>query len=552
MQLHSINAKTTPTLVGGYQPLEQNDQEPYSDSSPSTTTTPDNSIANLINNNTNETSLLLEPSIQHLTGYVYLLVLSACIGGFLFGYDTGVISGALQPLSNDFTMNTAEKEIVVGSTTVGAIGGGLLAGVPLVLLASIVFIVGSLVLAAAQSYGTLVVGRLIVGLGVGIASMIIPVYISEVAPKSFRGQLSTINVLMITFGQVIAYVVNIIFSNVPHGWRHMFAVAAIPALAQSIPFVPESPRYMIATGQNEGARAVLRKIYHGSTTDEFIEQEVDMIEQSIKLSSSGSFKELFSSENLRPLLIACLLQAAQQLCGFNTAMYYAATIMQMAGFRDHGDSTSVAIIVALTNMIFTGVAIKLIDRVGRRRILISTMFTMIVGLIALGGSFAALQGVTPKQDSCDLYGNVCSRCVLDERCGWSTDTNICVSLVLGNDEYQSECPADQTDHRTSIVLLLSLFIYVGSYALGLGYAPWLIQSELFNMRVRSRANGISTSVNWFCNLLVAISFLSLTNALSAAGAFWFYAALSVIFWVLIVRYVPETAGKSLEESQQLF
>ncbi|KAG2228306.1 hypothetical protein INT45_011098 [Circinella minor] len=551
MQLHSIHANTSPATVGGYQPLEQNDQDATIRPNSITRGLDNNSNTDFINN---ESSLLLIPSIQHLTSYVYLLVLSACIGGFLFGYDTGVISGALQPLSNDFTLNTSKKEIIVGGTTVGAIGGGLLAGVPLVFLASIIFIVGSLVLAGAQSYGILVTGRLIVGLGVGIASMIIPVYIGEVSPKSFRGQLSTLNVLMITFGQVIAYVVNIIFANVSHGWRHMFAFAAIPAIAQCLilPFVPESPRFMIATGQIDDAKAVLRKIYHESTTDEFIDQEIYSIEQSVKLDSSGSFQELLSAENLRPLLIACLLQAAQQLCGFNTAMYYAATIMQMAGFRDHSDSTSVAIIVALTNMVFTAIAIKLIDRIGRRRMLITTMFTMILGLVALGISFAVLQGVTPKQNSCDLYGDICARCILDDRCGWSVDTNSCNSLGLGNDKYVSECPADQTNQNTSIVLLLSLFVYVGSYALGLGYAPWLIQSELFNMRVRSRANGVSTSVNWFCNLLVAISFLSLTNVLSAAGAFWFYAILSFIFWILIMKYVPETAGKSLEDSQRLF
>ena len=154
-------------------------------------------------------------------------------------------------------------------------------------------------------------------------------------------------------------------------------------------------------------------------------------------------------------------------------MYYAATIMQMAGFRDHGDSTSVAIIVALTNMVFTGIAIKLIDRIGRRRMLISTMFTMILGLAALGISFAAMQGVTPKQDSCDLYGDICARCIMDERCGWSVDTNSCSALDSGKDEYVSECPADQTDQVTSAMLLLSLFVYVGSYALGLGYAPWV-------------------------------------------------------------------------------
>ncbi|KAI8142196.1 hypothetical protein BJV82DRAFT_669859 [Fennellomyces sp. T-0311] len=539
-------------MQSGYTRLEQNDDHDPPESNASGSSHADQET---------EPILFVEES-QGLTRYVYILVLSACIGGFLFGYDTGVISGALQPLSQDFTLDTGQKEIVVGGTTVGAIGGGLLAGLaadragrkPLVLLASIVFIIGSVVLSAAQSYGSLVTGRLIVGLGVGIASMIIPVYISEVAPKKYRGQLSTLNILMVTFGQVIAYVVNIIFASVPHGWRHMFAVAAIPAFFQCLTlfFIPESPRYMIATGQLGKARSVLRKIFGPSVTDEYIEQEACSIEQSIKLDSSGTLQDLLSPENLRPLLIACLLQGAQQLCGFNTAMYYAATIMRMAGFRDHSDSTSVAMIVAMTNMIFTGIAVKVIDRVGRRRMLIGTMGAMIIGLLALGSSFAALQGITPKQDTCDMYGDVCARCIIDERCEWSVSSGSCTSSILGNSSVLSECPADQTSRPVSIILLLSLFVYVGSYALGLGYAPWLIQSELFSMRVRSRANGISTSVNWICNLIIAVSFLTLANALSVAGTFWFYALLSLCFWILIIKYVPETAGKSLEESQRLF
>ena len=153
-------------------------------------------------------------------------------------------------------------------------------------------------------------------------------------------------------------------------------------------------------------------------------------------------------------------------------MYYAATIMQMAGFRSHSDSTSVAMVVAMTNMVFTGVAVKMIDRVGRRRMLIVTMGAMIVGLVALGSSFAALQGVTPKQDTCEMYGSVCARCIIDERCEWSMTTDSCTLSILGGGTV-SECPADQTDKPTSIILLLSLFAYVGSYALGLGYAPWV-------------------------------------------------------------------------------
>ncbi|KAI9311414.1 general substrate transporter [Dichotomocladium elegans] len=464
-----------------------------------------------------ETSTLFPARIQEpeqLTGYVYILVFCTCMGGFLFGYDTGVISGALQPLEDDFTMTITEKELVVGGTTFGAIFGGLLAGMCVVSAASIIFIIGAGLLTFAGGYTVLMIGRIVVGLGVGIASMIVP--------------LSTVNTLMVTFGQVVAYIVNILFANVPHGWRYMFALAAFPAIAQLLPFIPESPRRLIAMGETDQVSVVLRNIYGKSVSDAFIEREIRAIETDIKQENDTvPFRELLlDSENYQPLAIACLLQAAQQLSGFNTAMYYAATIMQMAGFRDHSDSTSAAIIVAMTNMAFTAVAIKIIDRVGRRRMLIFTMFTMALGLLLLGGSFAALQGFMPRQETCDLYGSNCAR--------------------------PTGCPAQPSDRWISGSLLVSLFIYVASYALGLGYAPWLIQSELFSTRARGKGNGIATAVNWTCNLVVASTFLSLANGLSTAITFWGYAVISLFFWVLVVQMVPETSGKSLEEVHASF
>ncbi|KAI7875796.1 general substrate transporter [Lichtheimia hyalospora FSU 10163] len=519
-----------------------------------------------------ETSNLIVPEEQlplndiATTKFVYVLVFSTCIGGFLFGYDTGIISGALQPLQEEYGLVTMQKEFIVGGTTFAAIFGGLGAGMSvdrigrksLVLFASVVFIVGAIILGLANGYSTLLIGRLVVGFGVGIASMIVPMYIGEVAPRTLRGRLSTINTLMVTFGQVVAYLINIAFAKVEGGWRYMFGLAALPAIIQclALAFVPESPRYLIANGETLQAQIILRKVYGEQVSEAFIDQEVYTIQDSIKQESEGiSFSELFNQVNRRPLFIACLLQAAQQLSGFNTAMYYAATIMQMAGFRDHGDSTSVALIVASTNMIFTAVAIKTIDRIGRRRLLVSTMFIMILGLLALGSSFASLQGFMPKQETCESYGSNCARCVLDERCGWLTFGDTC-SIIKDHEQdlYQSPtgCPPEFHGPIVSMSLLVSLFVYVASYALGLGYAPWLIQSELFSMQVRGKANGLATAVNWTCNLIIATTFLSLADALSTAVTFWLYAAISFAFWILVVRMVPETKGKSLEDIQSLF
>lgn len=237
-----------------------------------------------------------------------------------------------------------------------------------------------------------------------------------------------------------------------------------------------------------------------------------------------------------------MLQAAQQLSGFNTAMYYAATILQMAGFKDHKNSTLVALIVAITNMVFTMIAVIIIDKSGRRRILIVTMLLMIISLFVLGGSFAVQQeGFIPKQNSCDLYVHHCSRCLLDERCGWSMEQNTCLELGSNMTELNIglECPLKRTDGIITFVLLFSLTSYVASYALGLGYVPWIIQSELFTLSLRGKANGIATATNWICNLMVASTFLSMTNALSTAGTFWLYTLISIILWLSIIRWLPE-------------
>ncbi|KAI7890542.1 general substrate transporter [Mucor mucedo] len=497
--------------------------------------------------------------------FVYLLVICVCVGGFLFGYDTGVISGALTFLEDEFHMNSVQKELVVGATTFGAIFGGFGAGILsdrfgrkiLVIVSSVIFIAGALILALAPNYGVLLFGRIVVGLAVGIASMIVPVYVSELSPKHIRGRLTTLNTLVITFGQVMAYVMNIAFARVPNGWRYMFGVAGVPALFQFVimPFLPESPRRLVAIQKFDEAKSAIRKVYGDSVTDTFIDREIKMIDDDIHACRSGSFKDFLHRDNFMPMMIACILQAAQQLSGFNAAMYYAATILQMAGFRSNEGATSVAIIVAATNMVFTAIAVTVIDKVGRRKMLLYTMVAMILGLIALGGTFAAQQGFVTQQSECINYSGNCARCVLDSKCGWSIASNICVASKDNlADIFQSAtgCPAQSKDKTITGLLLTFLVVYVGSYALGLGYIPWLAQAEMFPMSIRGKANGVATAVNWICNLIISTTFLSMNEAFTAAGTFWFYAGLSIVLLLMLIRLMPETSGKSLEEIHEYF
>ncbi|KAI8579226.1 hypothetical protein K450DRAFT_243384 [Umbelopsis ramanniana AG] len=503
--------------------------------------------------------------VEKITWFVLALTSCVCLSGFLFGFDTGVISGALQPIRDEFQLNDVLSELIVGATTLGAIIGGLFAGFcsdrvgrkPITLLSSVVFVVGAIVIAAAPNFGVLIFGRLVVGFGVGLASMIVPVYLSEVAPRTLRGRLTTINVLMITFGQLVSYLINIAFAKTNEGWRYMFGIAAVPALIQLciLPFLPESPRQLVVKGRTEQATAALTKIYGKSVPEFFVQSELSQIEQSIEISKAGTYRELFKPYNRKPLIISCALQAAQQLSGFNCAMYYAATILHMAGFRDNSSSTYFSIVVSATNFLFTFIALTIIDKVGRRRILIYSMVAMIIGLWALGGAFAGQQGFMTLQDNCN-YGTNCARCVQDSSCSWSISQGMC-AITSGLDPadiFQSStgCPPQAHDQALTGILFASLVVYVAGYALGLGNVPWLMQSELFPLSVRGKANGIATAVNWACNLIISTSFLSMTNGVSAAGTFWFYGGLSILFWIFALFEVPETANRSLEEVRRLF
>ncbi|RKP27944.1 general substrate transporter, partial [Syncephalis pseudoplumigaleata] len=499
-----------------------------------------------------------------ISWYVLFIAMLSAIGGFLFGYDTGVISGAMLYVEEEFHLNTLQVELIVGATTLGAIFGGFSAGWlsdrlgrrPVTFTSSLVFLLGALLMAFAPGYEVLLAGRFIVGIGVGLASMVVPTYISEVSPRQYRGQLVTMNVLMITGGQLVAYCVSAGLSGVPNGWRIMFGIAGVPPIIQLVgmPFLPESPRYLLRRKRGSPAdntaaarRMLTRRI------DRHVEAELEAIEQAAILTAGTTYADLLRPQYRRSLLVACGLQAFQQLSGFNTAMYYSASILRMSGFRDKQSAVTFSILVAATNMFMTLVAIRYVDRVGRRRILLYTVIAMAVGLLLLGMAFAFLLGLRPYQSHCEAYTH-CGACVGDDRCAYVAAVQQCMprdrvhlpdhaasrALPLGT----LQCP-----HTAgwSWFALAALIFYVASYALGLGNVPWLIQSELFPLALRGRAGGVATSVNWLGNLIISVSFLSLTHAITAAGTFWLYASLGVVAWWFVWRYVPETAGRTLEE-----
>lgn len=430
---------------------------------------------------------------------VYLATVISALGGMLFGYDIGVISGAILFIKSDFSLSPGLEEIVVSSvllgSLVGAVVGGLLADRlgrrRLLIVTAVVFALGAVGAALAAGTAWLVAARVVAGTAIGIASFVAPLYISEIAPVAIRGKLVSINQVALTSGIVISYGIDYAFAG-SQAWRWMFALAVIPAaaFAAGLMFIPESPRWLVGRGHVDQARAVLKRI----RPPEQVEGELGEIRQSVA-QQKGQWSELLGPL-LRPAMIVGIgLAIAQQITGINTVIYYAPTIFKFAG----SSSASVAILasvgVGVVNLVLTVVAMRLIDRVGRRPLLLVSLAGMALSLFVLGLAFALPQ----------LSGSL----------GW--------------------------------IAVASLMVYVGSFAVGLGPVFWLMLSEIYPLRIRGRAMSVGTFANWSANLIVALSFLTLTQVLGKAPTFWLYGVVSVGAWVFAFSLVPETKGRSLEE-----
>ncbi|WWD17533.1 hypothetical protein CI109_101974 [Kwoniella shandongensis] len=460
---------------------------------------------------------------DRVNAFVWILVFTAALSGLLFGYDTAAISGVLVIIGDDLgkDLTTWQTEMVTSATTLGALVGGLIAGglsdftgrKLVIILANVVFIAGSICQAACRNVSAMVAGRFIVGLGVGLASCIVPLYIGELSPTKLRGRLVTMNAVVVTLGQVIAYAIGAAFQHVPKGWRYIVGLGAVPAIVQlcAMGFLPESPRILLLRSKVDKARSILAKIYPLATSTQ-VDQKVEImraaVQQTQVVNEQTTWLERLRSlvmvgTNRRGLIIGCGLQALQQLCGFNTLMYYSATIFAMLGFRN---ATAVGLIVATVNFLFTLVSLRLVDPIGRRKTLLFTVPIMIVSLSLAAIFFHFLTKST---------GGI---------------------LVSGSDYPKS----------WSILVLLSMLLYVAGYATGLGNIPWQ-QGELFKLEVRGIGTSISTATNWSCNLLISATFLSLMNAATPSGAFGLYAGLCTLGWMFCYLLYPETSGLSLEE-----
>ena len=435
---------------------------------------------------------------KETNGFVVGVASVAALGGLLFGYDTGVISGALLFIQKDLHASTFDQSAVVGSLLLGAVIGAVAAGYLaervgrriISIVAGLVFAVAAIGSAVAPDVWTLIGARFILGLAVGTASFVAPMYISELVPPKIRGGLVSFNQLMVTIGILVAYIVDFSLQGLANNWRWMLALGAIPgiALAAGMFFMPESPRWLVERQREDDAREVLCRARRKGEVDDEIDEIKDVAKE------EGSLRDLLSG-GARPMLVVGLgLAIFQQIVGINTVIYYAPTIFKYAGVSTSA-SIGQTVFVGVTNVVFTIVAVMLLDKVGRRVFLLVGTAGLTVALIGLG-----------------LFFQVSS---VRQHAGW--------------------------------LALASLILYVASFAIGLGPIFWLMISEIFPLKIRSAAMASCTVTNWGFNFIVSFTFLQLISTAGKGGAFFTYAALGVAAIVFFAWKVPETKGRSLEE-----
>lgn len=433
--------------------------------------------------------------------YVLTLALTAAISGFLFGFDTAVINGVLLFLRRQFSLSNVETEVAASALLLGCLLGA--AGASLIgdrigrrrslLLSATLFGLSTVGAALAHSILSFSIGRLIGGLAIGLASVLTPVYIAEVSPARSRGRLVSMNQLAIVIGILAAYVVSWLLAGLgENSWRWMLGVAAIPAVGFfcGLLFIPESPRWLITHLQREKAKNILSRIYGADQA----EIELSLVEQA-SVMEEGTWKELLAPAVRRPLIIAIALAVAGQITGINTVLYYGSILIsEHFGGQSSGTALTANIVIGLTNFVGTLIALRCMDRWGRRAMLLSASAGMAVSLILF---VIALQvpGIPP------------------------------------------------------LVILACVLAYVAFFAFAMGPIPWVVISEIFPNKIRGRAASIATSTLWTSTLIVTFTFLSLIHSIGVSGTFMVYAFLCVVSFVFIWKMIPETRGKTLEQIQ---
>ncbi|SRR5579883_334417 len=431
---------------------------------------------------------------------IYLVSIIAAMTGLLFGFDTGIISGALLFIQKDFPVSTEVKEMIVSSVLLGAMAGSLFCGRltdyygrrKVMLIISALFIIGTVLATTASAVTGIIVGRLCIGLAIGIGSYSAPLYIAEAAPLHLRGGLVSFNQLAITIGILVSFIVNLAFTEVNGSWRWMFAIGIIPAVLLSIGMLllPESPRWLVKCGKVDQAKKTLKYL----RGDVDVDQELSEIQKTLHV-RSASLSEIFASWSRPVLFLGVMLGFLQQVTGINTIIYYAPTIFQMAGFHSNFSSILATIGIGVVNVLSTVFAIYFLDKIGRRPLLLAGLIGMCVSLLSLS---------------------------------WAFSFNAHSDMLRW-------------------MAVASTFFYIICFAFSLGAMLWLMVSEIFPLQVRGIAMSVAVFSCWFWNFVVSSTFLTLLEKVGPGCAFLLYAAMCAFGFVFCFYKVPETSGVSLEQ-----
>jgi SP family galactose:H+ symporter-like MFS transporter len=434
--------------------------------------------------------------------YVYLISVIGAIGGLLWGYDTGVIAGALKPLARTFGLGSFEQELAVSAVLIGTIIGALCAGrladrfgrKRLLVCVGLLFVLTSVLTAVAPTFWAFMIFRTMQGMGIGAASVVSPMFISEMAPPRARGRLGFLFQFMITVGILLAYVVDWAVIELGGGWRPMFLVGVVPSLALAIGmlFLPDTPRWLGREGRWDEAGEVLDRVAPREAPG-----EMRGLRRSLDEAERSGIRDLFRGGLKWALTLGVGLSILQQLVGIDAVIYYAPTITGYSGFANGANGSLVgAILVGAVFVFGEIVSLFLADRVGRRTLLLISNGAMFVLLAAFGAMFLT--------------------------------------------DYQK--------HGT--VLLVLILLYVLAFAIGMGPIFWLFSAEIFPTRLRGYGSSMSATGNWTADLVVSISFLTLVGAIGLTGTFWIYGFFALVSVIFIYRLAPETRAKPLEAIEE--
>ncbi len=444
---------------------------------------------------------VLKQAGQYNMGYILTISMISALGGLLFGFDISVISGAIPFLKQVFNLSGSSLGWAVSSALIGCIFGPFIAGTPsdkfgrrnMLVLCAVFLAISAVGSGMANSLTSFFIYRFIGGLGVGMASTLSPVYIAEVSPADIRGKLVSLNQLTIVIGILIAYFTNYLLVGIgPNNWRWMFASEAFPAVIflGALFFVPESPRWLYKKKRDDEAFDILTKIA-GSDYAKKVSVE---IKKTLNNEEKGSFRELMHPSLRFVMIVGILLAVLQQWCGINVIFFYAPVIFQKTGI---GIDSSLfqTIIIGVVNLTFTIVAMRLIDKVGRKKLLLIGSAGMVITYILIGACFFF-------------------------------------------------------NYLHGIHVLILILMTIAFYATSLAPVVWVLISEIYPNRIRGEAMSIATFFLWVASFVLTLTFPILEEHVGESYTFWLYAAICLLGWLFIFRYVPETKGKSLEELEE--